>query len=551
MSGGPVPVVAKPASSRQIQSRLRDMQVLSQELISDEYLRRLRADLNRGTLVRFLVAYVSDAGLRAIGSSLLLARLRHSESFGVASISCSCGYKPLLNLQARLQEQRLKYFMDPSIKGKGEPYLISVLHSKVVYIADIENQKSIVYVGSHNWTSRALAAGDQRNGEISLRYEEPFSQEHLEGSSVSVAGQVNRHLQEACELALSIPATIANEPRFAEWTRNACTQEKGQRLDEVIVLLAVLDHTSPALSVSDWERLTDSNIYVQILEEHDGGLLWNAARSVHVWVWESLSAFRESRSHFILRCRITSKNAGEASELRGTNASPSPIEGFRSVVARPPKSRQIVDEESSGAYVTRSGREARLYTFTHPCSSDKSEDFDKSVEPLYQFCLEVESVVVPLRCTYDCATPPNLVWSPDSLAVASRPSDAPVQRSPGFRVSKEEELHMHECLVRFGVHKESRGVLPYSDFDENLVGKRVSAHPLHETYLNLDDPDTLPAIYAHAEKGALVPKAMLLRDSQTLLFEDVRLLEPLAGVQKVYMSAAKHLERLWKRHREN
>ena len=528
------------------------MQVLSQQLISDEYARLLREDLRSGTLVRFLVAYTTDQGLDTIGRTMLLNRLKHSESFGIASISCSCGYEALLNLQSELSDQRLKYFMDPDVGDTCEPFRIALLHSKVVYIADVAREKSIVYVGSHNWTARALGSASPRNAELSLRFEEPFRAEHLAGSPESIAGQINRHLRSAYNLPLCLPATKANEPRFIEWKQNACTPAKTPPLDETVVILAVVDPACHPLSIRDWESLVGSTVYVQILEEEDGQLLWNARRDVYLWVWESVAAFGESKPQFILRCRITANNAGEKSQLQGRNEAPSPIEGFRSVVMR-----HTVDQLRSGrtatpaTYQTHSGRLACLYHFVHPTQSNRSEEYDRLAEPLYQYCLVVNLVAIPSDRVALASQWPRFVWRPETLAVASRPSMAPVMRSPGYRVTPEEESRMLACLGSFGVDVEARGVFPYSEFDENLIGKRLSSHPLHETYLDLDDQAALRGVYARARKGALVPKATSRKEQQGFLFPGAEYPTPLKGIHKVYMNDAEALERLWECYRES
>ncbi len=134
------------------------MRLLSQKLVSLEYRDQLRMDLARAAVCRFLVGYVSADGLNAIGRHLLVRALRNERSFGVSSLTCACGYTPLLNLQDELGDGcvRLKYFMDPLVEGSDEPNEITLFHSKLVYLLLEREQKSVVYVGSHNWSGRAL-----------------------------------------------------------------------------------------------------------------------------------------------------------------------------------------------------------------------------------------------------------------------------------------------------------------------------------------------------------------------------------------------------------
>ena len=87
----------------------------NEQLLSTGYLDRLNQDLERADLCRFLVAYISKGGLQAINRPALVQALRHKQSFGISSLTCACGYQPLLKLQRDVGETnvRLKYFMDP------------------------------------------------------------------------------------------------------------------------------------------------------------------------------------------------------------------------------------------------------------------------------------------------------------------------------------------------------------------------------------------------------------------------------------------------------
>lgn len=90
------------------------MELLSAEPVSNDLLDRLRADLQRADILRFVVAYISTEGLNAIGIGNLLRPLRDPRSFGVSSLACNCGYEPLLTLNNDLGiDGRLKYFMEP------------------------------------------------------------------------------------------------------------------------------------------------------------------------------------------------------------------------------------------------------------------------------------------------------------------------------------------------------------------------------------------------------------------------------------------------------
>ena len=110
------------------------MDFFSEQLVASEYRDRLNADLQHADMCRFLVAYISADGLNALDRPALLAALRNDQSFGVSSLTCACGYLPLLQLQRDVggSTPRLKYFMDPQVKNTDEPDGIALFHLKLV-----------------------------------------------------------------------------------------------------------------------------------------------------------------------------------------------------------------------------------------------------------------------------------------------------------------------------------------------------------------------------------------------------------------------------------
>src|SRR5207247_3685651 len=98
------------------------MNLLSKELVSPEYRDQIRQDLAKATVCRFLIAYISMEGLKAIDPEMLNKALQDTRSFGIASMSCRCGYKPLITLQSGLGAGniRIKYFIDPMASSTTE-----------------------------------------------------------------------------------------------------------------------------------------------------------------------------------------------------------------------------------------------------------------------------------------------------------------------------------------------------------------------------------------------------------------------------------------------
>jgi hypothetical protein len=235
------------------------MNLLSKELVSLEYREQLQRDLARATVCRFLIAYISLEGIDSIGRHLLTRALRDPRSFGIGSLSCSCGYEPLLRLQAELSasvDVRLKYFMDPLVKEADEPKGLALFHSKLVYLVWERERKAVIYLGSHNWTRRAVGPGGPRNAEASFRMEVEFDPEDLEGTGTSFTSGVNRHLLQAYQFPACFPATEGNKPRFEEWYQKGCrATPQGSSLQQNTIILAVRKDDGTVLSPSHWESL--------------------------------------------------------------------------------------------------------------------------------------------------------------------------------------------------------------------------------------------------------------------------------------------------------
>lgn len=480
------------------------MKLLSKELVSLEYREQLQRDLAEAGVCRFLVAYVSREGLESIGRHLLTRALRDDRSFGIGSLSCSCGYEPLLCLQAELPGLRLKYFMDPLVKEEGEPSEISLFHSNLVYLYLEREAKSVVYIGSHNWTRRALGPGGPRNAEASMRFEMDFAQDDLDGSGTSVAAQVNRHLLDAWNLPLCLPATAGNESTFREWYEKGCRRAPAAPLQETTILLAVR-RTPPG--GDDWLALTGRGIYLQVLDEEDGRLVWDSHNRLLVLVWDSEKALAAAQQPVMLQCRITTSKAGLDSQLQGTNLSVAPVAGFEAAIWDDAELAAQRNSQQGRRSPVRlwSGREVQVYDFEFPTQYRDSSQIDGLVRPKYQFYLEVERVIVP--ATGNFSKLPEYAWSPESFSVAASREAARVEETPGYFVEPEREQEILHCLsnVLFVQPKEAK-VLPYSATDRLKVGKRVSTHPLHETFLGPEwrEKQRRDEYYQRFEPGALV-----------------------------------------------
>ncbi|TWU33459.1 hypothetical protein Q31b_57760 [Novipirellula aureliae] len=373
------------------------MTFLSDSLVDGEYCRRLKTDLQNAVICRFLVAYVSDAGLNSIGRNDLMKALDNQLSFGISSMSCSCGYSPLLKLQSELGDEniRLKYFMDPSVCGTDEPSGLVLMHSKLVYLkTTIDGEpRSVVYLGSHNWTRRALGSGGPRNAEASYRFEMAFDADHLEGRGQDVASQANRHLRAADDNECCLPATASNERTFKEWDQAVCKNRPSSSLDEVLLILAVRPPSSGRLRSLD--ELQGQGLYMQCLEEVEGTQVWDAPDQTIVMVWDSAEALSQGRQPTLLLCSKNTRNAGPNSDRHGTNQSANPIAGFAGVLFDQQQGTRHLNSVNSTRSVSTlwSGSEAEVFDLQFPTTSNNCKDFDGNLNPKYQFLLEVETVV--------------------------------------------------------------------------------------------------------------------------------------------------------------
>jgi hypothetical protein len=524
------------------------MKLLSKELVSLDYRQQLQQDLARATVCRFLVAYISGSGIDSIGRHLLKRVLGEPRSFGVGSLSCSCGYKPLLQLQRELGDStpRLKYFMDPVVQEKDEPGDLALFHSKLVYLALERERKSVIYLGSHNWTRRALGPGGPRNAEASLRFEMDYAPEHLDGTGPSLASEVNRHLREAYDLAACLPATAGHEATFRQWCEKACGHSQGPPLQQVTLVLAVRKSGEPPATPQRWQALTDQGIYFQILEEEEGNMVWRSNDRLLVLVWNSEEDLREAHQPILLRCRITTAKAGPGSSLHGTNQSTHPVVGFQAVVFDEDQlaAMQASARGHRSSVSIWSGRKVEIYDFAFPAQHTDSSQVDGGLTPKYQFHLEVEHVVFPADGA--CPESPEMVWGRESFAVAKSRKSARYQAVPGYEVTSEVEAAIKDCLTRtLLIEPGSATVLPVSAYDRATVGKRVSAHPLHETFLGEGVSRQRGEFYRKAEPGSLVADLDMPEDAPRRDRPAAAREEPMQRVQRVFTTRLGELQRRW------
>ncbi|WP_153556671.1 phospholipase D-like domain-containing protein [Roseimaritima sediminicola] len=527
------------------------MTFFSEALIDDEYVRALRADIELADICRFLVAYISDNGLNRIGRLGLLRMLHHENSFGVGSMSCSCGFEPLLQLQGELPSDclRLKYFMDPAVRGTDEPDQLVLMHSKLIYLRTNSNgeQKSVVYLGSHNWSARALGGSGPRSAEASYRFEFPFKEEHLAGTGSDTASKVNKHLLRAFHHPCCLPATNDNHQTFEEWTQSVCKPRPQSILDEVLLILAVRsDSENMRLPLSS---LQGGGVYLQSLEEEEGSAVWDSPDQTLVLVWETPSALANGDQPTILLCNRNTRNAGPTSDRRGTNQANNPIAGFKAVLF----DRNQIERQESGRIPARSllsGRKeasVQVFDMEYPAASSDCQHYDRSVTPKYQFLLEVAAVIDP-----ETNPSPNsqYVWDRSTFAVAHKREDARFEIVNGYVVPDEQYDEIITALQRdFGVSPvRTRAKAlpnPMSRVKRLKLGKRFAASPIHDTFIPEQIENAPDDLYAKTSDSLLAPDLDPPENEEAdepMLFKASAVIE---RSQRVFTTKIEKLKEVW------
>ena len=465
-----------------------DSHFFSDQLVGSEITDRLRDDIASCSMLRFLVAFISDAGINSLGASRLGQALSRNGSFGIASLSCIFGFKALLGLQNHISTptSKLKYFLDPQVSQTHNDPSLVLLHSKLIYL-QLENPKrSVVYIGSHNWTERAIGTSPPHNAEASIRLEMDFDPNYARGDGDSIAAQVNRHLLTAFNLPACIDAIESNQTIFEQWMQVCCGRSPHKKVEPTFIILAVLKDDFPDLA--RLEALSQNGIYLRT--DDSGEALYNAShRRVILMLWLSSTDLINSEQPILIRCQRTSDNPDPlSSTIRSTNTSKSPSEGFGAAIY-------------GGADIPIwSGRLVQVFDFEFQKGDTTAEQFDQGLEPAtMRFHLDIEEIVFPI----DMQNYPNLGetaqkfarWDRQSFAVAKRDSDLKYVSLAGYFVDPETEKEIAECYSdKFGISKDMAKVWPTSKTHDTTGGNFEVTHPLHETFLKPESLGSLSGI---------------------------------------------------------
>ena len=384
-----------------------------------------------------------------------------------------------------------------------------------------------------------------RNAEASLRLELPLAPGDLDGTGASLASEVNRHLLLAYNLSPCLAATFANKPAFIAWAEKACNRAPRSSLDEVTVVLAVRTSAGMAVSALPWADLIRHGIYLQALDEA-GRPVWDGGERILVLVWLSATDLQAGGQPVILRCQVTTNNAGPGSHLQGTNQSRDPIAGFRGVIL----DRQQLAATKQSRHSPRlslpiwSGRPVECYDFEFPTPHADSSQVDAGVTPMYQFHLKVEAIAFPADRERPATA--EFVWSRESFAVADSRKSARYQRMDGYPVSEGLRQTILRSLVEtLQIDLDEAKVLPISEYDQARLGKRISSHALHETFLGERSKRRRDEYYQRARPGMLVAELDEQVSAEDMMSRGGRRPEALPRVQRDFTMPLDELAEIW------
>jgi hypothetical protein len=373
-----------------------------------------------------------------------------------------------------------------------------------------------------------------------------FASEDLQGMGTSLASQVNSHLLQAWNLPACLPATPTNQSTFEQWFEKGCRRSPTADLKQATILLAARKDDGTAVSAAQWQALTGQGIYMQALEEEEGKRLWESNDQIIALVWKSGADLRAGNQPVILLCRITTKKAGPTSRRRGTNQSPAPIAGFKAVIFDENQLAFMQPSAQAERSTTSiwSGLSVEFYDFEYATQRTDCGQVDAGVTPKYQFYLEVECVVFP--ADGDRTPDAQMVWNRESFAVAKSKDSARIEKIPGYLVPAELEFAIINCLEQtLLINPHDARVLPVSHFDRAKIDKRISIHPLHDTFIGPESRRHRDNFYQKSDPGTLVADIDLAENTgekrrRIKLFD-----EPVERVQRLFTMPLEDLLANW------
>jgi hypothetical protein len=445
--------------------------VYHKTLTGKDYLRQLHKDIEECELLRFCIAFISPNGIEVIGMEKIAEALKNEGSFGLTSLACIFSHEHLIELQdlAGGQEtEKLKVFFNLAKIPKDEP-LLSLLHSKIIYLVlPTENEKykkSIVYIGSHNWTQYALCG---KNEEASIRFEFDYEPSHVTGEGTSIPAEINHHLLIAKGLISPMPAFERNKPFFEDWRRKKCGRggtgggnggENGDdgstRMEEIILLIAVGDDT---FTESSLPKLKTNPLYLQVYSNYqeEGKLFHSIEQPVWILAWANQDSLHNGNPPMLFtgKCSTIIDKAG------GHNITEEGVKGFFWYMS------DKEDEDYPQKLLLKDGTELQYWSLSYNSALLSSSDVDKKEKKIsFQFMIEVEGIIPHKDQTGLFDTFADTRWAYGELALAE---------SGRLRYQKEDGLAVGEYgLSADEIIKEYRDVFGIDKLYPKVIDRYI------------------------------------------------------------------------------
>ena len=316
------------------------LELLSADPFDGEYLRRLRSDLDEALLARFVMGYISDAGLGRLGDSLVTA-LQQPESYGVSTLSCSCHFAGMFELWKKIGRGRdkLKYFLTHDDAGTPSAEA-KFVHSKAVVIVREgledglpEERRAVIYIGSHNWSAGALVQPtglpEKHNVEATVRIETSWSDDWLDdvssgGGAGNVVVDVLRHIERCWRFSSStdLAGTKAKEELDGWWRAN-CDDPAAPEMHKILLAVGVLGPKplpvwgapSPASSSPLGFLRRGAGIYVQVHQNSEATTVFDSGAAWLLLLWPDKGLFSKTTTPWVVWCRPSELKRGGSSDV--------------------------------------------------------------------------------------------------------------------------------------------------------------------------------------------------------------------------------------------
>ena len=141
-----------------------------------------------------------------------------------------------------------------------------------------------------------------------------------------------------------------------------------------------------------------------------------------------------------------------------------------------------------------------------------------------------------------------MLWTPESFAVAKSKDDAKLERVEGYYVPPDLRTQILIFLTEeLMIDRDQAKVWPVSEYDRGKEGKRISKHPLHDTFIGPDAEQRRDAFYEKVKRGSLVAEIDEPREvRQRIADKQKQIAEPIERVQKVFTMKLDALENEWR-----